>query len=726
MDTLVVGGKSAFLENVVDKFNKEGHRVYVLSGDRFAEYRIKKAFEQYNFNLDADVMPEIIESIHPQCIVFMGAYDTGFYQGDGNSVINYSAGVMNVLNAATKIRNMKIVYLSSQEVYSTHSEENITEETHQNAKDLKGVSIAQGEDACLRYASGSDMDAIVLRLDHVCPNPKEKADVVNRVSSMCVDYMKNGKIFTSEKKDVFSLLSANDAVEYIHMAAVAKEHALNVYNISSAKEIDEERIAEIIVDQIADAEHYEKKTDKQNGKRIILDNTAFFEEFHTKAFKTSEDVVVDVVTSCRKNRKALVDEIVEKKGFWKWLAETFGGIFWALLPFIENIVAFIPFFMLNNRATGSDYFQNLDFFLLYVLLFAIIYGQQQATFSALLATMGYLFRQMYSRSGFEVVLDYNTYVWIAQLFILGLVVGHMRDKLKVQQEEEESEAEYLHEQIEDIATINTSNLSLKSILETQIINQDNSLGKVYEITSGLDKYEPEEVLFYAAEVVGQLIKSKDVAIYTVANGDYARLFSATSDKARSLGNSIKYTDMTEVYEDISKDKVYINRALDERYPLMADAIFAEEKMELIIMVWGIPWEFMNLGQANMLRVAGLLIQNSTIQGNRYMAALEEKRYVSGTSLLENEAFSSLLRAYIKARDKGLTECCVLEIDVENEKAEEAGTALSKKLRQSDFIGFKDSKLYALLSNTSKNDADFVIDRFFEVGYRAKVQEDISL
>ncbi len=53
--------------------------------------------------------------------------------------------------------------------------------------------------------------------------------------------------------------------------------------------------------------------------------------------------------------------------------------------FIENCICFIPFFMLNNRAVGREYFQNIDFYLLYVLLFAIVHGQQQAIFSSLLA-----------------------------------------------------------------------------------------------------------------------------------------------------------------------------------------------------------------------------------------------------------------------------------------------------------------------------------------------------
>ena len=41
------------------------------------------------------------------------------------------------------------------------------------------------------------------------------------------------------------------------------------------------------------------------------------------------------------------------------------------------------------------------------------------------------------------------------------------------------------------------------------------------------------------------MQTKDVALYNVVNRDYARIFSASSDKARSLGNSIRYKEMTE-------------------------------------------------------------------------------------------------------------------------------------------------------------------------------------
>ena len=62
-----------------------------------------------------------------------------------------------------------------------------------------------------------------------------------------------------------------------------------------------------------------------------------------------------------------------------------------------------------------------------------------------------------------------------------------------------------------------SNMRVKELLSNQIINQSDSFGKLYEITSSLDQYEPSEVLFYAAEVLARLMGSRDVAIYTVGN-----------------------------------------------------------------------------------------------------------------------------------------------------------------------------------------------------------------
>ena len=102
-------------------------------------------------------------------------------------------------------------------------------------------------------------------------------------------------------------------------------------------------------------------------------------------------------------------------------------------------------------------------------------------------------------------------------------------------ESEELEA-HLSRQIADIKDINESNARLKGVMEQQLIDQKDSIGKIYTITHTLDQYMPDEVMFYALEMLTKLMRTRDVALYNVVNQDYARIFSASSAKARSLGN----------------------------------------------------------------------------------------------------------------------------------------------------------------------------------------------
>lgn len=113
-------------------------------------------------------------------------------------------------------------------------------------------------------------------------------------------------------------------------------------------------------------------------------------------------------------------------------------------------------------------------------------------------------------------MDYSTYVWMAQLFIVGMSVGYMKDQIRYIRDQDDEQIHYLNGQLGDIADINDSNVRMKHTFERQIVNQKDSLGKIYEITSQLDQREPEEVLFYAVQVLSRLMETQDAAIYTVA------------------------------------------------------------------------------------------------------------------------------------------------------------------------------------------------------------------
>ncbi len=732
MEILLVGSDNELMRTMINKLNKEGHRCYVLTGNKNQVGAYKNAYEKYRFPYESDCLKEIFDSVRPDATIFLGVYDYNFDWTDPRKEsVRYQTALQNVLTSFSMLKKGRFIYLSSEEVYSQSYQNNIDEREETSAFSFRSVAIAQGEDVCRNYKQTMGTDTVILRMDHLYMMPeKQMGDNrtvidTNPCAKMCIEALETGYIQANANK-VFSLLYVNDAVEAIYKAVAAEELGRELYHVSSGEEINEMDLAKKIQEQMGEGISI---TDNTVGSlmRVVLDNGVFDSELGMTVFHHVDEVVAKMAKYIKKYSASFInleDVRGKKKRNWR---QTLRVIFEALVPFIENMICFIPFFMLNNRAVGSRYFANLDFYLLYVLLFAIVYGQQQATFSAVLAVGGYCFRQMYNRSSLEVLLDYNTYVWIAQLFILGLAVGYMKDRLRNIRNENKHEVQYMVTQLDDIQDINTSNVRIKNLLEVQLVNQNDSFGKIYEITSSLDQYEPSEVLFYAAEILAKLVDSKDVAIYTIANRSYARLFSATSPKARELGNSIEYTKMEDMYRLLKEKRVYINRSMDPQYPLMADAIYAEDEMQLILMVWGIPWERMTLSQANMLIIIGYLIQNAVLRANRYLDALEQQRYLQGTKVLDAEAFESLVKAYLTARNKGLTECTVLEIDIEGKNLEKSGDELAGLMRQSDYIGkMSDGRLCALLSNTDSKDADYVIKRFAKTGYNSVIQEDVGI
>ncbi len=724
MVILLIGGGSVLMNAMIDKLNKNGHRVYLLTGQRVSRFSYKHVFEKYDFPYESESIKDIFESIRPDVTMFMGAYDTNYdWENKGRQEsVRYVAGVMNILLAFSMVKTGRLIYFSCEEVFGNAYIDDIGEEEPVSPKGFKALALAQGEEVCANYHRTQSMDTVIVRFDHMYWVPEKGGHEDSPCFHMILEGLKTGRI-SANSRNSFSMIHMKDAIEFVYKVAVDANLQHACYHISSMDEINEMQLAELIVRYMGEKVEIVDNSVGENH-RLLLNGKRYQKVYPMKIFVQYDTGVQKVVQYMKNHRESfLKDEDIGGGKFGK-LLHNVRVIIRKLIPFAENCICFIPFFMLNNRAVGSQYFSRLDFYLLYVLLFAIVHGQQQALISAVFAVCGYCFRQMYNRTGFEILLDYNTYVWIAQLFILGMVVGYMRDQLKYIKEENEEKIGYLHGKLNDIEDINDSNIRMKQSFEMQVMNQKDSLGKIYEIASRLDAYAPEEVLFYAAEMLSKLMESKDVAIYTVANGDYARLFSSTSKEARKLGNSIKYTSMELMYNELKERRVYINKTLEDKLPLMASAVYEAEEMQLILMLWGIPWQRMTLAEANRLTVIGALVQNTVVRANRYLEALRDQRYVEETNVLDEEAFAHLTKAFFEARDKGLTECSLLEVaGIGRYDRKEAAVILSSQMRQSDYLGILHGNLYALLSNTDQEGARSVMERFASKGYHSELKRE---
>lgn len=719
MHVLLIGGSGSLMDNLIIRLNKEGHRVFRLSKNKEEKRSFKQVFENYYFDYENDSVPQIFESVRPDVTLFLGPWDPVFQVKNENQAVHYFSGLTNLLVSFSMLRRGRFVYLSTSDIFESTDGHLITEEDHPNCADPRALVLAQAEEICASYRRNLNLDVAVLRLDQLYSVPRKREEVKWSCDRLCLEALEKGSV-TWNSHGSFSMLYEADAVEFIHRMLFCQSHKECIYNVSSSQEVTEEQLVGYIKESGL-PELTERKTEQPRAGRV-LSNKRFENEFGMRFFSDPKKMTERTLAYMREHPNKFRKKKEKKPSLMKLLREKTGWLVSALIPYAENLICFIPFFLLNGQASGSQFFERLDFYLLYVLLFAVVYGQRQATFSAILATLGYCFQQMDTRSSFEVLTSYNTYVWLAQLFIVGLVVGYMRDQLREQKLENAEEQSYLTGRVEDIIDINQSNVRVKDALRTQIINQNNSLGKVYEITSTLNQYTTEEVLFYAAEIMSKLMETKDVAIYTVSDENYARLFSSTSEQAKSMGRSLRYRQTGELYETISAHRVFINRKLDQSLPMMANAIFENDQMKIIVMAWGLPWEAMTLGQANLMSVISALIQEAVLRAGRYISALESQRYEQGERILNREAFSGLLKAFLDARSRGLTDCTLLRCGGEDPLSK--ADRIRSLLRQTDYLGMLDDQgLYLLLSNTGREDARIVCDRMKEKGLEVCVVEE---
>lgn len=715
MKILIAGMYNAFVNELIKKFDKENDKLYVLTGEHYHGKKPHRVFEQYTFSYTSNSVLEILDSVQPDTIIFTGAYDSNFqWHNMRSESMQYLSGLINLIISADMNKIKHFIYISSQDVFDISSTDSITSDTPTSARDYKGIAITQGEELCRHFNKTTNLRISILRIDHMYKYPVSAEDATDPCTQLCMEALQTG-IVTVNNNISFSMIPLTDVVFgiYAFVHDTSNKEPKECYQLSFEEPITQLQIAQYM--QEVDASIQIRDDTANSRQQLILDGSDFAHDYQFKVFKSYQKGITEIYQKMRKNKKVFLKKNAKKEN-GNNLRTRLKSFFTALLPFIENLIIFIPVFMINNRAVGSQYFDKLDFFLLYVLLFAGVYGTKQAVFSATLSVAGYCFRQLYSRTGIELLVDYNTYLWIAQLFFIAMAVGRLKDSAKSITYEKDEEIEYLSSQLEDLVDINNSNNRIKNIYQDRIIDYDDSLVKIYSITSELDALEAGAVLFYAADIISRILGTDDVAIYQIANSDYCRLFSATSEQAKSLGKSVKYSEMTDMMEAINNHQVYVNKTLNDDYPLMASAIYRSDKPIELIMLWGLPFEKMSLYHCNLLTVLGYMIYNSVERADRYLDALATTRFIPDTKLLTSEAFEELHHTYHDAMEKGFTEYTILTVSAQKEFTfPEWSTILSSKLRFSDYIGINENnEVCILLTNSSPSDAQFIIKRFREM------------
>ena len=209
-----------------------------------------------------------------------------------------------------------------------------------------------------------------------------------------------------------------------------------------------------------------------------------------------------------------------------------------------------------------------------------IYGMNQGIVANILA-IAYLLN-IYSsqnRDLLTLMLDYRIMGEILLCMSTALVVGYYSNKREIKVSEAKEKVEFLNERYDFLEKLSQDVFAEKVELERQILNYENSIGKLYAIISRLDSLETEDILNNAISVLEEILDNDTIAIYSTSkSGEYMRLEVQSNNASCKMDKSINVKKSSEIYRKLVEDNFYINKRMDTGLPQVMGAICDGDKM----------------------------------------------------------------------------------------------------------------------------------------------------
>lgn len=733
---LIIGGEGTLRDELEHKLSREGNHVSLLTNGK----RFPKKPRQYSYDYESDSVREAMDSSNPEVVIFLGAYDPLFswtIRSEQKDYKAYTSGLSNVLRWAEATGVQRFVYLSSECVYEDHYLAPINEDTLTTPRSTKGVAVSLGESMVENYANHQRMDTVIVRLAHLYMTPANRQECSDVYTKLCLQAAAEGRMKINAKIKR-SALYINDAVYALLQLVAAPVHERGLYHVTADAVVTEADAAEMIQSAASRKVVVDDQTVGMEHCVLLADNH-FAGEFTFQARNTLADTIPRIMQKIQGNiRQYTAGGKTDREENRSILSR----VFTRMVPFLEALVVFMLAVLAEKFLSENSFFTHVDFFMLFVLLFSLVHGLQQSIFTAALSVVGYFLIHFDGGNQLQLLMDVGTYVWIAQIFIVGMSVGHLKDRLQQLQSDKDDEINYLALRLGDISDINKSNVAIKNYFEQQTINSTESLGYFYDIVAKLDEANENEVMFVAVQLLAQVMGTQDVAIYSMGSSGYCRLLTSMGGQNGITAKSLRIREYMPVFEALEKEHVFINRTVDDRLPVMASGITNQDgELSFVIFLWNLPYERMTLHYSNTLRIVSLLIRSAVERTTNYLAALTNERYLKRTNILQAAAFRDIYQVYENARQKGLTDFALLKVGKPAGKVKSLGKTakervlleLMKKskylhqsdellqtlLRQMDYVGsLEDETLYILLTNTNRAGSDVVIRRLEENGLEA--------
>lgn len=702
MRILITGGCGFIGSHVAERFFKEGHAIFIIDDlSTGSKENIKIDHKFYNLSVTDKKCEEIFRMNNIDVVVHLAAQvDVSVSESDAylDSQSNV-LGLINMLDLSKKYGVKKFIFASSAAVYGDTEVLPIAESAPGYPMSVYGTNKAIGEFYCRQWKELYGLDTTVLRFANVY-GPRQGVKGEAGVISIFMKLTMEGRelVIFGDGKQTRDYVYVEDVADAVFRSTNATpEH--HVFNIST----NTEHSLLDLVDTLGQLEpvkgiRYEEKR-KGDIYKSRLDNTLAKTELEWSPKYSFEDGLLKTFRWYQGDWS---------KGLVAATVSTGSGSDFSIRPYLENLVLFalVAGVSYNNAYGGPvDFRLGLDYNYVYIAIMGFLYGKRQSLLATVLSA-GILIGNYVLRGGDLVAMLYQAQylAHLATYLFFGVVTGYTIDNKERIFSDTNTELDNLKERYTFLEKMYLEGSRIKEELYTQIVNSDDSIGKIYSIVRELDSLEVENIYTAAAGIVASVMKTKGVAIYTVSkNRNFLRLKTKASDVRNHLGNSVRISDHERLKELMQSKKVFVNKELAADCPDMISPILYEGEVIAIVELYGLTFESLTLYHENLFKITVLLISEALTKAYLYELGVQDKKYLNGTRILTPVEFEKMQAEVEKRKETFNYETALLRLTERRNDFEELYHSLTGCIRAEDHVGLMaDGYVGILLLNISEN------------------------
>ena len=385
--------------------------------------------------------------------------------------------------------------------------------------------------------------------------------------------------------------------------------------------------------------------------------------------------------------------------------------------FIKNaelIILFLITEVLLHLTDSAVIFSIVDFRMAYIVIMATVHGLGFGLLAATLSSVSWLWAKV--RSGTNLMtIFYEPTNWLA--FVFFFLVGALCGYIKLRKDDTirfvTEQNKLLENKLVFTREIYEDTYREKRDLKKQIIGSKDSFGKIFDITRRLDTVEQQLLYLRIMETFEDVLENKSITVYSVnQNSTFGRLEVASRDILDVVSRSISTETYAEVIGTIQSGEIWRNTQLKAEFPMYAAGVYRGRELVLLIFLWHADIDQRSLYYVNLFKILCDLVQMSLLRAFDYSQAIYEQQYISGTHIMNEEAFQECLKNYMALSEKKVSTYLLLEFDCHGRSYIEMDSLVASRVRANDILGAtSDGKIQLLLSQATEADMPFILPRF---------------